>query len=89
MKVSSRYMELVTVNIKQKSNLFQHEVFFSVTAQRYEINILPESIIIGNDAIFKCSIPSFVSDFVSVETWIDSESNSLHSSFIGISNVKD
>ena len=30
-----------------------------------------------------------MSDFVSVETWIDSESNSLHSSFIGISNVKD
>lgn len=55
----------------------------SVTNQRYEINISPESIIIGNDAIFKCSIPSFVSDFVSVESWIDSEANSLGSSFLG------
>ena len=82
MKVNTWYLELVTVNIKQKFH--QHELLFSVTAQRYEINILPESIIVGNDAIFKCSIPSFVSDFVYVETWIDSESNSLHSSFIGI-----
>ena len=55
----------------------------SVTNQRYEINISPESIIIGNDAIFKCSIPSFVSDFVSVESWRDSEANSLGSSFLG------
>ena len=68
--------------------------FISVTAQRYEINILPESIIVGNDALFKCAIPSFVSDFVSVDTWIDSESNSVKSQFAGIlkmcpSNITD
>ena len=28
---------------------------------------------IGNDALFKCQIPSFVSDLVSVESWTDSE----------------
>ena len=56
-----------------------------MTNQRYEINILPESIIIGNDAIFKCSIPSFVSDFVFVENWIDSEKNQLGSS-LGFGN---
>ena len=50
---------------------------FSVTNQRYEINISPESIIVGNDAIFKCSIPSFVTDFVFVDAWIDSEANTL------------
>ena len=58
--------------------------FISVTAQRYEINILPESIIVGNDALFKCAIPSFVSDFVYVDTWIDSEANSVKSQFDGI-----
>ena len=52
-------------------------LLFPVTSQRYEIDILRESIIVGNDAIFKCSIPSFVSDFVSVESWIDSEANVL------------
>ena len=57
--------------------------FVSVTNQRYEINISPESIIVGNDAIFKCSIPSFVSDFVQVDSWIDSEANALGSTFLG------
>ena len=54
-----------------------------VTSQKYEINILPESIIVGNDAIFKCSIPSFVTDFVSVDAWIDSEANVLGSTVMG------
>ena len=56
---------------------------FSVTSQRYEINILPESIIVGNDAVFKCSIPSFVTDFVSVQSWIDSEAQELGSPGFG------
>ena len=56
--------------------IFQFQLF-SVTSQRYEIDILRESVIIGNDAIFKCSIPSFVSDFVSVDSWVDSEAKSV------------
>ena len=38
---------------------------------------MPESVIHGNDAILKCSIPSFVADFVSISGWIDSEGNQL------------
>ena len=44
-----------------------------MSLQRFEIDILRESVIVGNDAVFKCSIPSFVSDFVSVVSWLDSE----------------
>ena len=56
-----------------------------MTNQKYEINVHPESIIVGNDAILKCSIPSFVTDFVKVEAWIDSEANILGSIYkIGI-----
>ena len=47
-----------------------------VSLQRYEVDILRESVIIGNDAVFKCSIPSFVTDFVSAVSWIDSEGQS-------------
>lgn len=36
-----------------------------------------EYVIRGNSAILKCSIPSFVSDFVRVEAWIDEENNEL------------
>jgi hypothetical protein len=29
----------------------------------------------GNSAIVKCSIPSFVADFVTVEAWVDEDGN--------------
>lgn len=32
-----------------------------------------EYVIKGNAAVMKCKIPSFVSDFVHVEAWINSE----------------
>ena len=39
---------------------------------------------VGNDAIFKCSIPSFVTDFVYVQSWIDSEGKDLDTNVAGI-----
>lgn len=39
--------------------------------QFYEAEILKEYVIRGNAAVLKCSIPSFVADFVRVEAWID------------------
>ena len=36
-----------------------------------------EYIILGNDAIVKCNVPSFVADFVSVESWVDSEGRDI------------
>ena len=49
----------------------------------FEVDIFREVVIVGNDAIFKCSVPSFVTDFVSVDSWVDSEGNTLSSSFMG------
>ena len=43
----------------------------------YEIDVYKENVILGNDAIFKCQIPSFVSDLVTVESWVDSESKEI------------
>ncbi|CAG4948443.1 unnamed protein product [Colias eurytheme] len=44
-----------------------------VVNQFYEAEILTEYVIRGNAAVLKCSIPSFVADFVKVEAWIDEE----------------
>ncbi|CAH3959398.1 unnamed protein product [Pieris brassicae] len=44
-----------------------------VVNQFYEAEILKEYVIRGNAAVLKCSIPSFVADFVKVEDWIDEE----------------
>ena len=35
--------------------------------------------IVGNSAIVKCEVPSFVTDFVSVESWKDNENNEYFS----------
>ena len=50
-----------------------------VTQQQYKTSAHEEYIITGNDALMKCSIPSFMSDFVFVASWVDSEGNEMHS----------
>jgi hypothetical protein len=44
-----------------------------VVTQYYESEAENEYVIRGNAAIMKCKIPSFVADFVILESWIDSE----------------
>lgn len=41
--------------------------------QFYDAEIIKEYVIRGNTAVLKCSIPSFVADFVYVESWIDED----------------
>lgn len=45
---------------------------FSTTAvlQAYEARVNDEFVLRGNTAILKCIVPSFVTDFVNVVTWI-------------------
>jgi len=49
--------------------------FFSIIVanQFYQSSSEEEYVIVGNDAIVKCKIPSFVADFVSVVAWQDNE----------------
>uniref|UniRef100_A0A1B0AGD7 Ig-like domain-containing protein n=1 Tax=Glossina pallidipes TaxID=7398 RepID=A0A1B0AGD7_GLOPL len=51
-----------------------------VVNQHYGADILMEYVIKGNAAVLKCSIPSFVADFVRVESWIDEEGTELRHS---------
>ena len=41
--------------------------------QDYRVDVHLESVILGNDVIFGCNVQSFVTDFVSVTGWQDSE----------------
>ena len=50
---------------------------FSVVGQTYTTQLLDEYVIIGNDALFKCTIPSYITDFVYVVSWVDSEGNTI------------
>nr|XP_037870620.1 Down syndrome cell adhesion molecule-like protein Dscam2 isoform X33 [Bombyx mori] len=45
----------------------------AVVSQPFEAEADNEYVIRGNSAIMKCEVPSYVSDFVYVEMWMDSE----------------
>ena len=51
----------------------KHDVLFSAVVQSYDANVAMEDVLLSNDVLFKCNIPSFISDFVSVIGWVDSE----------------
>ena len=48
---------------------------FTVVTQDYETGTSDAYVIIGNSALLKCEVPSFVGDFVSIVNWIDSKGN--------------
>ncbi|XP_050520779.1 cell adhesion molecule Dscam2 isoform X29 [Daktulosphaira vitifoliae] len=45
----------------------------AVVSQEYASEVVTEYVIRGNAVILKCTIPSFVADFVAVHSWISSE----------------
>jgi len=47
-----------------------------VIGEPYRSDVSPEYAIRGNSVLFKCSIPPFVADFVTVVSWIDDAGNS-------------
>ena len=49
-------------------------------SQTYNTETHNEYVVLANDAVLKCSIPSFVADFVSVTGWVDSQANTHHMS---------
>ena len=51
---------------------------FSVAGQDYRVTVHEESVILGNAALLKCNLPSFVADFLSVTAWVDSEGLTYH-----------
>ena len=55
----------------RKASIIALYLPFSVVTQDFSIYISPAHVISGNDVLFKCDIPSFVSDFVSVTSWVD------------------
>ena len=44
-----------------------------VVPQTYWSNVHEEFVLAGNSGILKCIIPSFVADFVSVQSWISND----------------
>ena len=49
---------------------------FSVALNSYRVVVDEEQVMLGNDILLKCDIPSFEADFISVVGWVDSEGQS-------------
>ena len=61
---------------------------FSVVSQDYATRVNDFDVILGNSAIMKCEIPSFVTDFVSVINWSDNNDKEFYSSQNTMGNKK-
>ena len=49
----------------------------------YRVDVSIAQVILGNDVILQCDIPSFATDFVSVVEWKDSEGVTFTQSSLG------
>lgn len=70
--------------ISKKNSWFDYKLYLifipSVANQNFEIRVIDEFILLGNSAIMKCLLPSFVADFVQVTSWLiidDDESTEI------------
>ena len=63
---------------EDKVNPFIGKNLFSAVVQKYDATVSREDILLNNDVLFKCGIPSFVADFVSVVGWADSEGSNYN-----------
>ena len=60
---------------------------FAVVAQTYSTDAQHKVyVILGNSALVKCDIPSFVADFVSVVSWVDNNGAEYFPNHIGTFN---
>jgi len=62
--------------IKGKNNGYFFFFFSKVISQDFKTQVIQESyVILGNDALVKCDIPSFVADLVQITGWNDNDGN--------------
>ena len=51
--------------------------------QTYQTDVNLEHVIRGNSAVLKCSVPSFIADFVTVDAWLVDDNHVVHGDSMG------
>lgn len=59
--------------------------FLKAVIQYFEVEADNEYVIRGNSIVMRCKIPSYISDFVTVDMWRDTDNNTFLSN---VSNVE-
>lgn len=47
--------------------------FLLVVNQKYDVQVFDEYVISGNTAVLRCQVPSYMSDYVLVTSWIQDD----------------
>lgn len=47
--------------------------------QHYEVQVYDEFVILGNTAVLRCHVPSFVREYVTVTGWVRGGDHRIHS----------
>ena len=68
---------LAIVRPYHDDNIFIH--FLIVVTQQYVTETHNVYVIVGNSALFKCELQSFVADFVTIDSWKDNNGNEYFS----------
>ena len=72
------------VRLKNTYTYYHFQINFAVISQEFKAHVALETyVILGNDALVKCEIPSFVSDLVTINGWMDDENNDFFAQITG------
>ena len=77
-KITKLDSNVKTVETSRRQNL-RHFFYILVVSQEYSTRANDVYVIIGNSALVKCEIPSFVADFVSVHSWVTNQGDEYFS----------
>ena len=59
-----------------------------MVSQSYDAEVGKNHVILGNDALVACEIPSFVGDLIDVVAWVDNQGSQFLPSKFGNSTSK-
>ena len=45
----------------------------TAVSQEFETDSDKEYVIVGNSGVLRCEVPSFVADYITVQSWVDSD----------------
>ena len=79
MPISNEYAYKINSDISSYNKQRFYLCNYLAVTQDYRTDAQIVYVIFGNSALLKCEIPSFVADFVTLESWVDSLGNEYFS----------
>lgn len=58
-----------------------------MVSQTYHVHVHDEYVLLGNAGLLRCLIPSFVSDFVIVDSWVGEDGTHITADTYGIGRL--